>query len=389
MCARRRKRISRMERKLASVQRIKAIEAIEGADRIVKASVLGWHCVTQKSNNFKPGDLCVYFEVDSLIPLSNPSFSWLADPKKLDQTHHRLKTIRLKGQIAQGLILPLSALSVETHNGKLIFTDVVGEGGALVMEVEEGTDLTEVLGITKYEDPIPECNINFVAGGWPFFLAQTDETRVQVLDKVIEAYKGTTVAATEKIDGTSFTCFYYTDEQADRLGLPIKAEDNEKKYTLGVCSRKLQLKRNPDSAYWKMVEKYNLEEKLVKYGKPLAIQGEMFGPSIQDNKLKRVTTDLAVFNVFDLESRTYLSREEFYEFCAAQGLTPAPEVYEPFVLDQSVDQLVTRATIRSKLNPEVWAEGIVIRAVNETEWKGLGRSSFKVINPEFQLKFGC
>lgn len=381
-----------MDRKLASVQRITYIEPIEGADRIVKAGVLGWNCVTQKSNNFKVGDLVAYFEIDSLIPLDNPAFEFLKDPKKEGQTHHRLKTIRLKGQIAQGLILPLdlvvNAIPHEVMCGTAkdiylqnLIKDEDGNDG-------EGEDLTEKLGITKYEPPVPAQLAGLVEGAWPFFLSKTDETRIQAVPGVLTRRKGTLVYATEKIDGSSFTCYKYSRDLAAARNYPWKPEDEEKGYKFGVCSRNLPLKYTPDNAYWKIAEKYDLENKLVKYHRHLAIQGEMFGLGIQGNKLQRPSVELRVFNVFDLDTRKFLDRDDFIEVVADLGLDPVPTAYEPFVLDHTVDQLVMMSMIKSYLNPGVWAEGIVIRPVVEDQEKDLGRFTFKVINPEFLLKFG-
>ena len=389
-----------MERKLASIQRIVSIEPIEGADKIVKATVLGWNCVTQKSNNFKPGDLVVYFEIDSMLPLDNPVFDFLKDPKKPERTHHRLKTIRLKGQIAQGLILPIHLFdkiktSIPQDDGSIATVDymleVAGDEPArypFKHIVDEGTDLTEVLGITKYEPEVPPQLAGLVEGAWPFFLSKTDETRIQAAPGVLTRRKGELMYATEKIDGTSFTCYKYSRDLATSMNYPWKPEDEELGYKFGVCSRNLPLKKTDGNVYWKMVEKYNLEQKLVKYEKNLALQGEIFGLGIQGNKLKRETIELAIFNVFDLETRQYLGTAELNKVLADLGLTKVPEVYLPFVLDHTVDQLVVMAMVKSKLNPDVWAEGIVVRPVIESTEKDLGRFSFKVINPEFLLKFG-
>src|SRR5438309_10635527 len=97
------------ERKLATIRRISKIEPIEGADRIVKATIDGWELVTQK-DNYRVGDLCVYFEIDSFLPV-RPEFEFLRkgcfkSTKNLGDGF-RIKTIKLRGQVSQGLSLPL------------------------------------------------------------------------------------------------------------------------------------------------------------------------------------------------------------------------------------------------------------------------------------------
>lgn len=380
------------DRKLASIQRIVAIEPIEGADRIVKATVLGWHCVTQKDNNFKVGDLVVYHEIDSLLPLDNPSYAWLEPNRKPDQTHYRLRTKRFKKQIAQGLLLPLHAVNVGGVSLLPKGTPFYANDSVDVKDyhkfVEEGDDLTEWLGITKYEPEVPAQLRGISKGSFPYFLVKTDETRIQSEPGVLTRRKGELMYATEKLDGSSFTCWYYPNAGADSIGLPVAPEDSERGYTFGVASRNLNLARSDDNAFWKIAEKYKLEEALHRYGKPLAIQGEMWGIGIQDNKLKATTVNLSVFNVYDLSTKTYLSRDDFNKVVGELGLTAVPTVYDSFVLDHTVDQLVIMSMIKSKINPQVWAEGIVVRPVIESTEKGLGRFSFKVINPEFLLKHG-
>lgn len=378
-----------MERKLASIQRIAAIEIIEGADRIVKATVLGWNCVTQKSNNFKPGDLVAFFEIDSLLPLNNPSFAWLADPNK-PGTHHRLKTKRFKKQIAQGLIIPLNDLKVGNiillQNGTPFYANDDVDVADYHKFIDEGDDITEWLGITKYEPEIPAQLRGISKGQFPYFLVKTDETRIQSEPGVLTRRKGEAMYATEKLDGSSFSCWYYKNEGADQIGLPVSPEDKELGYTFGVASRNLNLARSDGNAFWVVADKYKLEDALKGYGRSLAIQGEMWGIGIQDNKLKSTTVNLSVFNVYDLETKTYLGRNDFLQVVADLGLTPVPTVFESFVLDHTVDQLVMMSIRKSIINPEVWAEGIVVRPITESVEKGLGRFSFKVINPEFLLK---
>ena len=87
-------------RKLASIQKIVDLQPIPKADRIEVATIQGWQCVVKKGE-FQVGDLCVYFEIDSLLP-EKPVFEFMRDRK------FRVRTIKLMKCVSMGLILPLS-----------------------------------------------------------------------------------------------------------------------------------------------------------------------------------------------------------------------------------------------------------------------------------------
>lgn len=149
-----------MERKLASIRKITDIQPIPDADAIEVVVVGGWKVVTKKGE-FSVGDLCVYCEIDSFLPIL-PQYEFLrkSSYKKLStgEEGFRLRTIKLRGQVSQGLVLPISVLP----------------GGR---ELFEGMDVTEVLSITKYEPPIPASLAGKVKGLFPSFLHKTDEER--------------------------------------------------------------------------------------------------------------------------------------------------------------------------------------------------------------------
>lgn len=367
------------ERKLASIQRIHTIEAIEGADRIEIVKVLGWQCVTQKSNNFKVGDKVCYFEVDSMLP-ARPEFEFLR--KKPEETSFRLKTIRLKGKYSQGLVLPLASLFEK--EGDKYFYNTLSAPGRAELRLDEGVDLTSWLGITKYEPPIPAQLRGLVLGQFPYFLAKTDETRIQSCPGVLERNKGRPMFVTEKLDGSSFTAFYYPLPNTD---LPHRPADDERGYVFGVCSRNMELARSEGNSYWVTADKYEIERKLRAYNKPIAIQGEMYGVGIQKNPLKSETVNLAVFNIYDLVAKRFLNYQEFIDTCKELNLPTVPILASNEPLDTTVDQLVTRSIKKSVLNPDIWIEGLVFRPMFESMDSDLGRLSYKVINPEFLLKY--
>lgn len=336
-------------RKLASIQKIIALEPIEGADAIEKATVLGWEMVVKKGE-FKVGELCIYCEIDSILP-EKPEFEFLR-PRNF-----RIRTIRLRGQISQGICFPLSFLPSD-------------------FEINEGSDCTEILEIEKYETPIPASLAGVMKGGFPSFIPKTDETRVQVLQDLLDKYKGEKCYVSEKLDGASAT-FYWKDGE------------------FGVCSRNIELIEDPENTFWKVAIKLGLKEKMASLGRNMALQGELVGEGIQGNKLNIKAQTVFFFNAFDISASCFLSFIDFKQLIEKLNLQTIPILEENYILENNISVLVQKANIRSSIHSETWAEGIVIRPYEEINDKNFsrdlssnGRISFKAINPEFLLKYG-
>lgn len=337
-----------MPRKLASIQKVKNIRPIQGADSIEVCNVLGWQVVVRKGD-FEEGDWCVYCEVDSILP-EKPEFEFLK------ARGYRVKTIRLKGQISQGICFPI-----------IILPNVDG--------IEEGLDVTELLGVSQYIPKIPTCLLGKMKGAFPHFLPKTDETRVQLLQNVLTRYKGTKCYVTEKVDGSS-TTFY------------IKAGE------FGVCSRNVELCDTEGNDIWRLAKELKLEEKLRNTGKNIAVQGEIVGNGIQGNSLKLVDKKILFFNVFLIDEFKYLDFEDFKKFFEELGLETVPVLETDYELEDNIDNLVKKSVDKSVINPKSWREGIVIRPLKEVvdlEMSNIGvsssgRLSFKVINPEYLIE---
>jgi RNA ligase (TIGR02306 family) len=327
-------------RQLASIQRIRALEPIPDADAILKASVLGWQLVVKK-DEFQVGDLCVYCEIDCLMP-DRPEFEFLK-PRAM-----RIRTIRLRGQISQGLCLPLSILPENTP-------------------ITEGADVTDILEITKYEPPMPASLAGLAKGFFPSFIPKTDETRVQVLQDVLDKYVGTTCFVTEKMDGSSVTYFM-------------------KDGNFGVCSRSLELLESAENSLWAFARANDIENKLKALGRNIALQGEIIGEGIQSNKYKLRGQTVTFFNVFDIDAFKYVDFQEFTDVIKSLGLTTVPILETDYVLTNDIPTLVNKSIGKSVLRNETHREGIVIRPLNEMRDRD-GRVSFKSINPDFLLKF--
>ncbi len=327
-------------RQLASIQRIRALEPIPDADAIVKATVLGWQLVVKK-DEFQVGDLCVYCEIDCLMP-DRPEFEFLK-PRAM-----RIRTIRLRGQISQGLCLPLSILPENTP-------------------ITEGADVSEILDITKYEPPMPASLAGLAKGFFPSFIPKTDETRVQVLQDVLDKYVGTTCFVAEKMDGSSVTYFF---------------KDGE----FGVCSRSLELLESAENSLWAFARTNDIENKLKALGRNIALQGEIIGEGIQSNKYKLRGQTVTFFNVFDIDAFKYVDFQEFMDVIKILGLTTVPILETDYILTNDIPTLVNKSIGKSVLKNDTHREGIVIRPLNEMRDRD-GRVSFKSINPDFLLKF--
>jgi len=348
-----------MERKLATIRKIKEIRPIEGADAIELAIVDGWQVVVAKNVGHKVGDSVVYCEIDSFLPIRE-EFEFLrkSSYKKMgDQEGFRLKTIKLRGQVSQGLILPIDILPIRQ------FTTV----GNLPL----GMDVTEMLGIVKYEPPVPAQLAGKVKGSFPSFLRKTDEERVQNLEK---EYREWTISskhqfyATEKLDGSSFTCYI-------------------KDGVFGVCSRNMDLLETEDNTFWVVARKLDLENKLRSFGKNICFQGEMVGSGIQGNHYGLKEQTVLFYNIYLIDEMEYFNFPLFRKTLMDLELLSVPILESPFYFPpdpdsnlpfSSVSALLKAAEGKSILNDKVEREGLVIRSMDRT-------ISFKAISNKFLL----
>jgi RNA ligase (TIGR02306 family) len=339
-----------MERKLASIRIISDIQPIEGADMIELSIVDGWKVVVAKNVGHKVGDMVIYCEIDSFLPIKD-EFEFLRKTsyKKMSDGMEgfRLKTIKMRGQVSQGLILPMSVVE---------YTNV---------QFEVGMDVTNLLGITKYEPPIPAELSGKVKGLFPSFLRKTDEERVQNLTKEYEEWRHQSkhrFYVTEKLDGSSAT--YYI-------------KDGE----FGVCSRNLELLETERNTFWNVARDLKLEEKLREFGRNLCIQGELIGEGIQGNPYKIKGHTVRFFNVFDIDSRTYYGLPMFLATMQHKlKLETVPLLTNlTMELPQTIDECLAFAEGKSQLNSNAEREGVVIRSMD-------GTISFKAISNKFLLE---
>lgn len=245
-------------RKLVTLRKVSSVSPIPGADNIEKVSVDGWDVVAKKGE-FRPGDIGVYFEIDSWVP--NAVAPFLTKPGKEPSVYEgvsgeRLRTVKLRGQVSQGLLLPLSAL--------------------------EQVDLSSAFGVTKWERPFTGPGLaGSPRGNFPSSIPKTDQERVQNMP--LSVLSSHSWHVTEKLEGSSMTCYLIDG-------------------VFGVCSRNIDLKEEEGNTFWKVARMCNVEKTLrevaMSYGiTHLAIQGELIGPGIQGNIYK---LDQHQFHMFDV-----------------------------------------------------------------------------------------
>jgi RNA ligase (TIGR02306 family) len=341
-------------RNMASIQKILDIHPIEGADSICSYKVLGWNVVDQ-IGKYNINDLVIFAEIDSWIPNElAPFLSKGKEPREYNGVKgERLRTVKLRGTLSQGLILPFPT-GEHFDDGRLAFEVAMGN-------VKEGEDVSSILGIQKYEPPIPACLAGTIKGNFPSFIPKTDQTRIQSLVKEFEEYRNYTWQCEEKIDGSSCTIYFNNGET-------------------GVCSRNLDLKFDENNSFWSVAIKYNVIEKLTQLGRNIALQGELHGTGIQGNKYNIDGQDLRIFDIYDIDSGKYLSPDKRADLVCSLDLLSVPIIHENMNFgDMSIDDVLKFAEGKSELNPKTEREGLVFKCIENPD------VSFKSISNKFLL----
>ena len=335
---------------MATIRKIDNIRPIVDADAIECAVVGGWTVVVKKGE-YTVGDLAVYCEIDSFVPTTIAPF--LTKPGHYAKTFEgvegeRLRTVKLRGQLSQGLLLPMQV--------------AVGS--------EEGADVSDILGIKKYEAPIPAALAGEVKGMFPSRIPKTDQERIQNLSVELTEWMAEELhwEVTEKLDGSSMTVYMLDGE-------------------VGVCSRNLDLKRNPDNSLWRAAIKHKLEEKLAGYGN-IAIQGELVGNGIQGNIYKMRDQDFYVYDIYDIDAGRYFTPADRKMFVQALDLLHCPVLaYSANLVDTlgitNMDQILKFAEGHSVMGDIVGPtrEGLVFKCHEK-------QVSFKAISNKFLMKHG-
>lgn len=352
-----------MDRKLASIQKIISLEPIPGADAILVAQVLGWKCVVKKEE-FKVGDLCIYFEIDSILPIAQ----WNDHLRKGSEKDKplRVRSIRLRGQLSQGLALPIKGILGDP----IPVSDLADD-----MDWKIDDDVTDLTGVKKYDPPIPIELSGVMKGNFPAFIPKTDEIRLQSKPDLLNEVVGVPMVGTMKMDGSSVTAYL-------RDGV------------FGVCSRNIDLMESSTNAYWKAARAISLEEKMRGYcmltgANDFSVQGELCGPGIQGNKMGLEKVTILFYNIYFISPAAYGSTTQLKEFCRMNGLEMVPIVFSG-VLDENINNVEGMLKFASLLDYSngTPAEGIVWRPEIEQYSKILkGRLSMKTISNRFLEKY--
>lgn len=343
-------------RKLASIRTIGAINPHGNADSLEIAAIDGWNVVVRKGE-YVAGDTIILCEIDSWIPTEvAPFLTKLGkEPRVFEGVKgERLRTVKLRGVVSQGLVLPLRVLSEEFIRNNWLLV---------------GADVTETLGILKYEKPLPACLVGMAKGLFPRFIRKTDQERIQNLfhtltpEQVEDTYE-----VTLKLDGSSAT-YYVKDGET------------------GVCSRNLELKLegNDDNSFVKMFNQLGLHEKLVAYyertGRSIALQGELYGSGINGNWESLSDHRYNVFDVFDIDRQCYMNWADRMDVCEELNIPQVPLIEFNHLVDfKSIDDYLDYADRESIFNKV--AEGVVFKSTAKPDF------SFKCINTHFLLGGG-
>lgn len=381
-----------MERALAHIERIIGLYPIEGADQIEAAQVLGWYVVVKKGD-FKLNDLCVFFEIDSF--LNGEDLRYKSFEERFSNWNGkrgmRLKTIKLRGQISQGLVLKMDEFP-EVRNKT------------------EGDDVTELLKIEKWI-PAEELHANSGGAGskgtgtFPHFIPKTDQTRIQSLQSVIDRYLDEAFQVSIKLDGSSMSVFNvpvrskYWVAATNLFKKPAKSwfarlkvyfkelfSKEDQFPVTGICSRNILMKKDDESHFTK--NGYDVETKLRGLGCPYAVQGELISPTIQGNHEKVSDFKYHIFDIYNIEDQRYLTPDETLKVTETLGLKHVPILHSSITLRQLVEGETDKTKIVEKLlelaegpgmNQGVKREGLVFKHLNSD-------FSFKCISNSYLLK---
>lgn len=388
-------------RKLATIRRIADIQPIEGADAIECVTIDGWKVVAQKSMGYRVGGLVIYFEIDSWIPHKLAPFLTknAAIPRQFNGVDgERLRTIKLRGQVSQGLLMPLNVLWCGPHINEpfmgvcpfdpqgewirpseldedgfalddsfdkaddLVETDILVDG-EWTRGTIEGLDVSERLGVQKWEAPISPQMQGQAKGTFPTqYASKTDQERIQNMWREVYTRRNELFEWTLKLDGSSMTVFRIDGE-------------------LRVASRNLELKiapENLENAYVKLA--LDVGQRIADYEGDIVIQGELMGPGVQGNRENLHDLKFFVFEIVDPKTRLKWNAETRTRFVVKHGLSHVPVLGSyrelPF---ESVQDALDLADSLGSINHKI-AEGVVFKSITDPEF------SFKVISNRFLIR---
>lgn len=346
-------------RKLVSIRTVLEINPIPDADSIEAVTFDGWDVVSGKGN-FAVGDKAVYFEIDSFLPGGDERWQDLVD--RSSRTYngvlgHRLRTVKLRKKVSQGFAIPLSKFPE------------IAQYLTSNPDADAGMDFAELLGVVKWEPPMPAELAGVARGNFPSFIRKTDQERIQNCKRVLED-NTSTYERTLKLDGSSETVYHNNGVS-------------------GVCSRNLDLvldESNAHNTFIRMARESGLLDAVTNSGRNIAVQAELCGEGIQGNREAIKGHKLFVFDVFDIDAQAYIAPverralvAELLKSCDTKLIQHIPVLDEAFVIPVG-------ATVRDMLDA---AEGAsLVHPIREGDVykRNDGTGSFKAISNRFLLK---
>ena len=391
-----------MARKLASIVEIEKCEPIPNTDRLSVATMKGkgWQVVVGR-DEFKPGSLCVYFEIDSFLNPNDERYEFLRERclrrfvskgGNVVREGIRIKTIKLRGVVSQGLLMPLDKFPevLARVTNKIVLGDgsdtiavSAEEGGGCIIQPLIGADVTSILGVEHYDEvreqiqPALGNPISADAmGPFPALIPKTDEERIQNLGDWFETMKGRRWQVTVKHDGTSCTIAY--------------SPSIDENYSVVVCSRNQRLKpitaSGKEPVYWQMARKYDIPGKALTYlainGKEIAFQGEVVGPGIQSDRNKEKDHEFRCFRIWNITDQTWFSPMATEKICKDYDI-PHVQIVErsfPF-FDEITTMEEALKFAEGKTAEGNEREGVVLKTVDNLPY-----ASFKIVSNRYLMK---
>lgn len=333
--------------KLATIEKIHSIQPHFNADSLEVAKIKEWPVVVKKGE-YRDGMLVIFIRIDSIVPSDWYYF------KFMEKQHYRVWNAKFRKAPSQGLVCPVSLIMEKTHVAATIW---------------EGLDVTELLGVTKYEKPIDASSSGDAKGSFPSHLVSiTDEDNLLNYPEVLDELRGELCYLTVKADGSSMTVFHNNG-------------------AVGVCSRRLEQKEG--SGFWVIADSYGLPDKLKAQTLNLAIQAEACGGKIQGNPLGLQRPSMFVFNIKQIDTGKWYGWEDIKSTCALFGIPTVQLVCEPFVFDDTwtiarLQELANKVTYTTDKGEVRKGEGIVIRPVTPKYSPALGKAlSVKILNQDY------
>lgn len=389
-----------IDRALVSVRKVTGVADIEGADLITLVYIDGWQVVTQKSNGFKVGDLVLYAEIDAFLPGDDPRFESFRERFTTFNGKEglRVKTIKLRKQLSQGLVLPLS-----------LFPEIKNP--------VEGLDVTDLLKVVKWEsEEDSKGGFSMMPSkkqaDFPSFIPKTDQPRAQnIVGRLKQSYvKEELFERTIKMDGSSMTVYcVQPDSKYFRQALDIKIKKNRPKGVIkgflfdaklwfdikftdkyndpitAVCSRNLQLKDDDGSDFWNAAIKYDLVEQIHSLSGSFAFQGELIGPNIQKGYEKVKELEFRLFDIYDIENQTYIAPLKRHAMIANMNIRHVPNDSAIKLSDitDDIENLIPallEAAEGPGMNSGVLREGHVYKSLSDPN-----NNTFKIVSVNYLL----